>query len=193
MRHFGTRNEALYKIGLKSGDTSLIGGKRVSKDDIRLQAYGTVDELNSFLGLLRAKTVTEPERQLIFEIQNDLFALGANLATDVSETNLPESAQITQDKIEKIEKTIDKYQSELPPLNCFIVYGEDELSALCHVCRAVARRAEREIITLHRHSTADINVISYVNRLSDLLFVLARHYTQHANKNDFLWKKYRMI
>lgn len=172
-----------------TGDTSLIGGKRVSKDDIRLQAYGTVDELNSFLGLLRAKTETTREKELILEIQNDLFSLGANLATDISDTNLPESAKIPSERIEKIEKIIDEYQSQLPPLKSFIVYGEDELSALCHICRAVARRAEREIITLHRHSTADFNVISYVNRLSDLLFVLARHYTQHANKNDFLWKK----
>ena len=180
------------KIYTKTGDkgtTSLVGGQRVSKDDIRLNAYGTVDELNSFLGLLRAKSPDKADSDRIFSIQNKLFAVGANLATDRDTTAISPVSIVEDVDIEWLECQIDDMNNELPPLRDFIVYGEDELSALCHVCRAVARRAEREIITVNQKLTVDGNVIKYMNRLSDFLFVLARIYTKKNNGQDFFWQK----
>lgn len=180
------------KIYTKTGDagkTSLIGGQREMKNHPRLNAYGTIDELNSFLGLLRSKTEDEEIKNLIFDIQNTLFSVGANLATDTKTTKLMDFAKISEKKISEIEETIDKIQEKLPEIKNFIIYGEDELSALCHVCRAIARRAEREIITVNQEVTIDSNILTYVNRLSDLLFVLARYYTHKNKKEDFLWVK----
>lgn len=180
------------KIYTKTGDrgmTSLVGGKRTLKSDARLNAYGTVDELNSFLGLLRAKSADEDKKALILEIQNTLFTVGASLATDESDEKSQFSFKIEDEKVEKMEKIIDDLQETLPKLTNFIVYGDDELSAICHVCRAVARRAEREIIAVNQEYTVDKNLIAYMNRLSDLLFVLARCYGKNAEGDVFLWKK----
>lgn len=180
------------KIYTKTGDdgtTSLVGGKRVLKNNVRLDAYGTVDELNSFLGLLRAKTTDFGKKEIILDIQNTLFVVGANLATDNYTTNLPFSAEIDSEKIDFLEKNIDEIEKNLPKLQNFVVYGSDELSAICHVCRAVARRAEREIIAVNQEYKVDDNLLVYVNRLSDFLFVLARYYTKIADGEDFLWKK----
>ena len=180
------------KIYTKTGDkgtTSLIGGKRVLKNSDKLNAYGTIDELNSFLGLLRAKTTDENIKNEILEIQNTLFNVGAHLALDENVEKIPEFAQINDEKIKKIEDLIDFFQENLPKITNFIIYGENELSAICHVCRAICRRAEREIITVNQQYNIDSNVITYVNRLSDFLFVLARVYTKNEEKSDFLWKK----
>lgn len=180
------------KIYTKTGDhgsTSLIGGTRVSKNNIRINAYGTIDELNSFLGLLRAKTENEDIKGMIFDIQNTLFAVGANLATDTSKTEIGNYAKIERSKTEKLEQNIDQIQQILPPLTDFIIYGEDELSAICHCCRAIARRAERDIIALNQEVEVDEEVTTYINRLSDFLFVLARLYTKSEGKQDFFWKK----
>ncbi len=180
------------KIYTKTGDkgtTSLIGGKRVLKNSDKLNAYGTIDELNSFLGLLRAKTTDENIKTEILDIQNTLFNVGAYLALDENVEKIPEFAQISDEKIKKIEDLIDFFQENLPKITNFIIYGENELSAICHVCRAVCRRAEREIITVNQQYNIDTNVTTYINRLSDLLFVLARIYTKNEEKSDFLWKK----
>ena len=180
------------KIYTKTGDkvtTSLIGGKRVLKNSDKLNAYGTIDELNSFLGLLRAKTTDENIKAEILDIQNTLFNVGAHLALDENVEKIPEFAQINDEKIKKIEDLIDFFQENLPKITNFIIYGENELSAICHVCRAICRRAEREIITVNQQYNTDTNVITYINRLSDFLFVLARIYTKNEEKCDFLWKK----
>ena len=180
------------KIYTKTGDkgtTSLIGGKRVLKNSDKLNAYGTIDELNSFLGLLRAKTNDENIKTEILDIQNTLFNVGAYLALDENVEKIPEFAQISDEKIKKLEDLIDFFQENLPKITNFIIYGENELSAICHVCRAVCRRAEREIITVNQQYNIDTNVTTYINRLSDLLFVLARIYTKNEEKSDFLWKK----
>lgn len=180
------------KIYTKTGDTgttSLVGGKRTSKDDARLNAYGTIDELNSFLGLLRAKTTEPDKKELILDIQNTLFSLGAILAADSDDTKRRFSLEIPPEKVDKLEKNIDLIQESLPPIANFVIYGSDELSAICHICRAVARRAEREIITVYKQVTPDTNLLRYINRLSDFLFVLARHYTKINADSDFLWKK----
>lgn len=180
------------KIYTKTGDkgkTSLIGGQRVCKNCDRLNAYGTVDELNSFLGLLRAKTKDAEIKAVILDIQNTLFAVGAHLATDKKQTEVGEYAKIKNEKIEFLESKIDYFQNNLPQLTNFIIYGEDELSALCHCCRAIARRAEREIITVNQSDDIDDEVVIYMNRLSDFLFVLARLYAKNASGEEFFWEK----
>ena len=180
------------KIYTKTGDkgtTSLIGGKRVLKNSDKLNAYGSIDELNSFLGLLRAKTTDENIKNEILDIQNTLFNVGAHLALDENVEKIPDFAQINDEKIKKIEDLIDFFQENLPKITNFIIYGENELSAICHVCRAICRRAEREIITVNQQYNTDNNIATYVNRLSDFLFVLARVYTKNEEKSDFLWKK----
>lgn len=179
------------KIYTKTGDkgtTSLVGGQRVSKTDIRLQAYGTVDELNAFLGLLKTK-LSGAERDMIHTIQNTLMSVGANLATDINTTKLPESVHILEDKITYLEANIDKMNEQLPKLTQFIIYGEEETSALCHVCRAITRRAERMILEAKNQVIIEENIVIYMNRLSDFLFVLARHLTKKNNLDDFFWEK----
>ncbi len=180
------------KIYTKTGDkgqTSLIGGERVAKNHIRLQAYGTVDELNSFLGLLRAKVKDPDIKQIILEIQNNLFTIGANLATNNITNEVQKFAVLEPSEVEKLENLIDKYDKILPKLTNFIIYGENELSATCHVCRAIARRAEREILAVYQEFSSDEIVGVYVNRLSDFLFILARFF-DFENKNDnFFWEK----
>lgn len=180
------------KIYTKTGDngkTSLIGGQRVCKNCDRLNAYGTVDELNSFLGLLRAKVENADIKAVILDIQNTLFAVGAHLATDKKQTEVGEYAKIKKEKIAFLEERIDLIQNNLPPLTNFIIYGEDELSAICHCCRAIARRAEREIITVNQDNDIDEEVIVYMNRLSDFLFVLARFLTKNTNGEENFWEK----
>ena len=179
------------KIYTKTGDkgtTSLVGGQRVSKTDIRLQAYGTVDELNAFLGLLKTKLSGE-ERDLIHTIQNTLMRVGANLATDATTTKLDESAKISLENITFLEENIDKMNDKLPKLSNFIIYGEEETSALCHICRAITRRAERIILEAKDQVFIEDNTAIYMNRLSDFLFVLARFLTNKNNLNDFFWEK----
>ena len=180
------------KIYTKTGDlgkTSLIGGQRVNKNCDRLNAYGTIDELNSFLGLLRSKTQNNDYKEVILEIQNTLFAIGAHLATDKKQTEVGEYAKIREEKITFLENKIDAIQNILPPLTNFIIYGDNELSALCHCCRAIARRAERDIVTVNQTDNIDIEVIIYMNRLSDFLFVLARLYAKKEDGKEKFWEK----
>lgn len=178
-------------IYTKTGDdgtTSLVGGIRVSKTDARLQAYGTIDELNAFLGLLKSKIEPE-ERDFLHSIQNTLMCIGANLATDKKCTELPDSAKINAEKTTILEQKIDEIDKKLPKLTQFIVYGDDELSALCHVCRAIARRAEREILIVDNQDVTDCEIKKYINRLSDFLFVFARFLALKNKKNEKYWAK----
>lgn len=179
------------KIYTKTGDngtTVLIGGSRVFKSDLRIKAYGTVDELNSFLGLLRSK-LSEEGKKIILEIQNTLFTIGANLATDTVKSEIGDFAKISEAKIRFLEDNIDKFEAQLPKINNFIVYGDDEISALCHVCRAVARRAEVEILSAEREYIIDKNLLAYINRLSDFLFVFARILGRKSSDANFFWQK----
>ena len=179
------------KIYTKTGDsgtTSLIGGKRVSKADLRVCAYGSVDELNSILGVLRAKLTDSSEKAMILEIQNSLFAVGVLLATP-SGTEFPKGFEFKESWLEFLEKNIDEMQKKLPEIKNFIIYGEDELSALCHFCRSVARKVEREMIFLHEKEEINENLIKYINRLSDFLFIFARYLLTKEKNVDFFWKK----
>ncbi|MGK9368065.1 cob(I)yrinic acid a,c-diamide adenosyltransferase [Melioribacter sp. Ez-97] len=178
------------KIYTKTGDkgtTSLLGGERVFKDDPRLNAYGTVDELNSLLGL----AITEIENTELIEvlrgIQDELFELGADLAA-------PANSNVKIDRInianaERLERLIDKFEERLPALKNFILPGGGKAGALLHYARTVCRRAERETAALMKGVEMDSAVLVYLNRLSDLLFVLARYSNQIDGAPEIIWKK----
>lgn len=171
------------------GMTSLVGGVRVSKTDSRLEAYGTVDELNSFLGVLMTYLTDENDGKRIMEIQNDLFSVGSYLATDQSCTELRSSAQISAEKVQWLEHAIDETEDGLPGWKGFVLPGGTRGAAVCHVCRTVCRRAERRILELADQTELDANLLAYINRLSDYLFVLARKMVFIEGKEEIFWRK----
>jgi cob(I)alamin adenosyltransferase len=180
------------KIYTKSGDkgeTSLVGGERVPKDCIRLESYGNIDELNAQLGLLHTYLTDEHDRSRILDIQNELFVVGSNLATDTDKRPLHPNSIITTAKIEQLEQEIDALTASLPPMTGFILPGGARSAAVCHVCRTVCRRAERTIVQLSRTANVDENLLRYINRLSDYLFVLSRKLNKIENIDEILWKK----
>ena len=168
------------------GTTSLAGGKRVDKDCIRIEAYGTIDELNAQIGMLATAPTLQPEAvpQLI-HIQNKLFSLGAYLATEGATSPLG----LSETDISDLEHSIDEMDAELPPLSSFVLPGGSRRAALCHMCRTVARRAERRIITLSHQAYVDPVVIRYINRLSDFFFVFARFNNVHNQFDEIFWDK----
>ncbi len=171
------------KIYTKTGDkgqTSLANGKRVSKTDLRLECYGTADELNSWVGLLRARTNNYQEQ--LDRIQNLLFNLGARLA------DAPGEDWITTQDVTDLELWIDQIQEQLEPLRAFILPAGNETIATCHLCRTVTRRLERLMVNLLAQHTNDIT-LQWVNRLSDFWFVLARKIAKDDKISLFLWKK----
>lgn len=172
------------KIYTKTGDngtTSLANGQRVSKTDPRLEAYGTADELNSFVGLLRAKVDDNEFDSVLHFIQNKLFNLGAQLAGC---NDLP----LTTEDITRIEQNIDALSEDLPVYHGFILPAGSEKVALCHVCRTITRRLERCILALE-NSSVDPNSAIFVNRLSDFFFILAKKLMQKDENRVFLWEK----
>ena len=161
----------------KTGDkgrTGLIGGTRVLKTDARLEAYGTVDELNAHLGVLITYLTEEGDAEFLRVVQDKLFGVGSYLATDQEKTDLHAVSIIKPEDVEKIELAIDEADNGLPAINNFVLPGGARASAFCHVCRTVCRRAERRILALTDHLTIDQNLLAYINRLSDYLFVLSR-------------------
>ena len=161
-----------------------MGGGRVPKDSLRVQAYGNVDELNSVLGLARS-FLSDNELDTILEsLQQDLFVVGADLASTRSAERVP---RITKEKIAELERTIDKLQEELPQLKAFILPGGGQAGSILHFSRTVARRAERSIVTLSRADTVGDQMVPYINRLSDLLFVLARVANHREGKLEAEW------
>jgi cob(I)alamin adenosyltransferase len=167
------------------GETGLMGGARVPKDSIRVQAYGNIDELNSVLGLVRSFLTDKELDSLIGELQSDLFIIGAELAMVESDEN---TTHITSQRILELEKIIDKYQLQLPPLKAFILPGGSNAGAALHFARAVARRAERKIVTLRKSEKVNDQLVPYINRLSDLLFVLARVVNHREQKTEVQWQ-----
>jgi cob(I)alamin adenosyltransferase len=179
------------KIYTKTGDggeTGLGDGSRVSKDDPRVAAYGEVDELNAVLGLARAQGPDPETDALLLGVQKDLFALGAQLA-DPSETVAARKAKaaVPQGRVAELENAIDRRELALPPLRAFVLPGGTALGATLHLARTVCRRAERSIVSLSREGAVDPVIEVYVNRLSDLLFVLARHANQSAGRSEDTW------
>ncbi|MBQ6037870.1 MAG: cob(I)yrinic acid a,c-diamide adenosyltransferase [Bacteroidaceae bacterium] len=169
------------------GTTSLVGGTRVPKTHARLEAYGTVDELNSFIGLLITYLNLEEEQAFLQRVQNNLFVIGSNLATDQSITELRAASIITKDMIAEMEHRIDCVDASLPPLTAFVLPGGSRGTAVCHVCRTVCRRAERRILALAEQAEVSPELIAYINRLSDYLFVLSRKINQVDKKEEIFW------
>jgi cob(I)alamin adenosyltransferase len=179
----------ITKVYTKTGDegkTSLANGERAWKDSPRVSAYGDVDELNSLLGLVRTKIVGTEIQQMLEQVQNDLFVLGADLATPEAAAGTPghKIRRVSKAEVEMLEKQIDHYNDTLPPLKEFILPAGNEAGALLHVARAVARRAERAIVSVGRAEQINPEVTIYLNRLSDLLFVLARVANRHGGSSE---------
>lgn len=179
------------KVYTRTGDTgmtSLVGGKRVEKDSDRLNAYGTVDELNSWIGLIAtADTLPEGQKEMLLFIQNKLFDVCSSLATEPESKWQPTPFQAAD--VEHIEQAIDKLDEQIPPFKCFILPGGHPDAARTHIARTVARRAERLIITLNRKSPVDPILAKFINRLSDYLFVLARAINISQQVDEIIWKK----
>jgi cob(I)alamin adenosyltransferase len=179
------------KIYTKAGDagqTGLIDGSRVAKDELRVAAYGDVDELSATIGLVRAHSGDETARTLLHAIQKDLFALGAQLADPQAQIGeRKRKAAVTPAQVEALEKAIDERQAALPPLQAFILPGGVPAAAFLHLARTVCRRAERTAVALARQAPIDPLVIPYLNRLSDLLFVLAREANHRAGEAEERW------
>jgi cob(I)alamin adenosyltransferase len=180
------------KIYTKTGDdgtTGLIGGSRVKKYDSRLEAYGTVDELNAATGVLRSSKLPADVIEILNKIQNKLFNIGSQLASDEKGEAFTANLAITAENIKDLEDAIDKYQNQLPELTHFIIPGGDFSSAQCHVARTVCRRAERRILEFAQHSKVHSEIIIYINRLSDFFFVLSRKLAFVNNTEEIGWKK----
>lgn len=181
------------KVYTKTGDagkTSLIGGIRVPKCCERLESYGTIDELNSQIGLLITYCTDKRDVEFLTDVQAKLFVVGSYLATDTSQTELRQSSIVTEQMVIEVENEIDRIEETLPPIKLFILPGGCRGAAVCHVCRTVCRRAERRILSLvETGAEVDGNVIAYVNRLSDYLFVLSRHLNVLAGHDEIIWER----
>lgn len=192
----------ITKVYTRTGDkgmTNLIGGERISKADPRLEAYGTTDELSAHIGLLVAmmerdsqegadRQPLDQERQLLLRAQDNLFVIGSNLATNQATTPLYDFAKLPDTETAQLEERIDHLMAILPQKQGFILPGGTVTAAQCHVCRTVCRRAERNIIALSQQATVDEEVVRYINRLSDYLFVLAKIINFNTGKSEIIWQ-----
>lgn len=177
----GHRLSRIYTRTGDDGTTGLGDGSRVNKTSPRVEAMGAVDELNSVIGVLLTHDLPEDIRATLTDIQHDLFDLGGELS-------IPGRTAISDDQVKRLETTLDKLNAELPPLKEFILPGGSKTAAVCHLARAVCRRAERCVIHLGEKEKITAAATKYLNRLSDLLFVLARVLNVHAGRADVLWQ-----
>lgn len=175
----------IYTKGGDKGKTSLFDGTRIYKDDIRVESYGNVDELNSFIGVLVCSLEDQTTITLLQKIQSTLFSIGSILAA--GENPSFELQPIQAEPIELLESSIDNYESHLPKLTNFILPGGNVASGHAHVCRTICRRAERRIISLSKEQNIDSNIIKYLNRLSDYFFVLSRKLVYDAGDDEVIW------
>ena len=181
----GNRLSRIYTRTGDDGSTGLGDGTRVPKDSLRVEAYGTVDELNSAIGVLLATAEVPPGvAACLTEVQHELFDLGGELC-------IPGHRAITAEHVTRLENSLDEFNDSLPPLKEFILPGGGPAAAACHLARAIARRAERRVWALARTETVSPEVTSYLNRLSDLLFVLARVLARHERGAEVLWRHQR--
>jgi cob(I)alamin adenosyltransferase len=179
------------KIYTKTGDkgeTSLIGGTRVKKSHLRIEAYGTIDELNSFIGVVRDQEVNQKRQDIFSEIQDRLFTIGSTLATDPDKEGKIQTPDLHEGDITFLEAQMDLLDQTLPALRSFILPGGHPSVSFCHVARTVCRRAERLTIALQEESPVDDLVIKYLNRLSDYLFVLSRAIGFELGVKEITWK-----
>jgi cob(I)alamin adenosyltransferase len=171
------------------GSTGLFGGPRVRKDDLRVAAYGDVDELNSALGVAREEILTQPDLlAFVDSLQSELFTLGSELATPDADNAPKEVPRITSEQVARLEREIDRLTAELPEMRNFILPGGSRAGAALHVCRTVCRRAERKVVSLADGSPVSANALAYLNRLSDLLFTMARAANLRAGGREIPWK-----
>ncbi len=185
------KNYKQMKVYTKTGDkgkTSLLSGERVPKHHMRIEAYGTVDELNSFIGLLCEYDIGENNKVILFKVQNLLFDLGANLAIEKQKDKFDNMRKITNDDILLLEAEIDKMNEHLPSLKSFILPGGSKAVAISHICRTVCRRAERLCTNLSENAPIEELSIKYLNRLSDYFFVLARKIAFDNNVDLPIWQ-----
>jgi len=179
-----------FKVYTKTGDkgeTSLIGGTRVPKHHIRIESYGTVDELNSYIGLIRDQKIDEQSKTVLIEIQDRLFTIGSSLASDPEKSKM-KIPDLKEEDIVFLEKEIDKMDESLPEMKSFVLPGGHTTVSFCHIARCVCRRAERLTIQLSENDYVNELVIKYLNRLSDYLFVLSRKLSQDLNASEIPWK-----
>lgn len=177
------------KIYTKTGDegsTGLFGGKRVSKAELRIEAYGTIDELNSYVGLLRDQKVNQSRKNVLVRIQDRLFTIGSLLATEPGNTKVKVPA-LKEEDVVMLEKEIDDMESALEPMKSFVLPGGHESVSFGHITRTVCRRAERLVIRLHHEEPVNAVIIHYLNRLSDYFFVLCRKMTKELNAEETPW------
>ena len=178
------------KIYTKKGDTgktSLIGGTKVPKHHIRIETYGTVDELNSWIGLVRDQKISKKYKTLLTEIQDRLFTIGASLASDPKKSKM-KIPDLREEDVLKLELEMDVMDDKLPEMKSFVLPGGHTIVSYCHIARCVCRRAERFATHLSENDFVDPLVIKYLNRLSDYLFVLARQLTQDLKAKEIAWK-----
>ncbi len=176
----GNRLSKIYTRTGDDGSTGLGDGSRIAKDSLRVEAYGTVDEANSCIGLVLASDMPEDIRTLLTAVQHQLFDLGGELC-------IPGHAAIDDEDVERLEQHLDRYNDDLPPLKDFILPGGGEAAARCHIARTVVRRAERETVALSRGEAVRPQAVRYLNRLSDLLFVLSRVLARASGHGEVLW------
>ena len=184
------------KIYTKTGDegtTALFGGSRVPKHSMRIESYGTVDELNSFVGLIRSQAIDSHSKEILIQIQKKLFTIGSTLATDPKKAILKSGKErlkiekVNEESIKLLEDEMDTMNNSLPDLTHFILPGGNDAVSYCHIARTVCRRAERRATMLHEVEPIDLMVIKYLNRLSDYLFVLARKLSKDMNADEIQW------
>ena len=182
-----TKEVRIYTKTGDDGTTGLIGGSRVKKFDLRLEAYGTVDELNSHIGLILSTSVDESARKTLAEVQSKLFVIGAHLAADEKAGTIKEQLPCTGKDVALLEQEMDRMFEVLPKLNSFILPSGSQGACFAHVARTVCRRAERRIVELSEKVSVDDNLIKYVNRLSDYLFVLSRMINYELKTPETPW------
>jgi cob(I)alamin adenosyltransferase len=175
----------IYTRGGDTGETSLGDGARVSKLDARIAAYGTVDEVNAAVGLVLAVECPEPVRDVLTRVQNELFDLGADLAVPAE---LEARLRVTSEQVDALERDCDRFNAELPDLKSFVLPGGSDAAARLHLARTVCRRAEREALAASRAYAVNPVVLVYLNRLSDLFFILARAANAADHRQESLWK-----
>jgi len=181
----GNRLSKIYTRTGDDGTTGLGDGTRISKDDIRIETFGTVDEANSVIGMILAvKNIPDDIRACLIEVQHEMFDLGGELAT-------PGYRAIQQKHVDRLEHALDELNDNLPPLKEFILPGGGPAAAACHLARTVTRRAERHAWTLAKRETVPAEVLMYLNRLSDLLFVMSRLLARHEGGSEVLWRHER--
>lgn len=179
-------NKIYTKTGDK-GETGLIGGTRVSKGDLRLESYGTIDELNAHVGMIRSYPLDKEDEEFLIFLQRKLFTVGGYLATDQSRTELVTKTTISVEDIAAIEQMIDAYEHNLTPLTHFILPGGVPQVSAAHIARTVCRRAERQIIRLEESHYVEDEIIRFINRLSDFFFVLSRHLAKKSGHKEITW------